>query len=123
MSTLEHLVPAIDLCKKIPEGHFADSALIWFFDGKNWWVNAREFDSQPEDECPAPTLAELMLALDEAGYFSPTCCRKANTWCVDCEDDPIDEEASNWPCLYDAEDNYNAAAAALKLWLELESWK
>ena len=94
--------------------------LLWFFDGKDWWVNVREFDAQPEDECPAPTLAEIMLALDEAGYFSPTCYRKANTWCVDCEDDgPADAP----PELFDAEDNYNPATAALNLWLMLEGGK
>jgi len=43
MSEIEKLVPPLEMCKRIPEGEFADSALIWvdrwlieklFIDGK-----------------------------------------------------------------------------------------
>ena len=30
MSKLEDLVPSLELCKRIPAGAFADSALVWF---------------------------------------------------------------------------------------------
>lgn len=29
MSTLEQLVPPLELCQQIPDGAFADSALVW----------------------------------------------------------------------------------------------
>lgn len=117
---LKDLVPPVELCSEIPEGKFADSGLVWCKDEDGLeLVMPREIAKFEKDGIPAPTLQEIMLALDEAGFFSPTCYRKANTWCVDCEDDPIDEEASKLPCLFDAEDRDNAATAALKLWLEV----
>ena len=60
---LEKLVPPRKLCEKIPPGAFADSALIWMFDGVDWWVNVREFDATYDEAYPAPTLAEIMADL------------------------------------------------------------
>ena len=124
---LEDLVPPMELCEQIPEGKFEDSACVWcgdqFFEHITVVPRTYSGVQRDGDIAPAPTLAEIMLALDEAGFFSPTCYRKANTWCVDCEDDPIDEDASKLPCLFDAEDNDNSATAALRLWLSVTSDK
>ena len=116
MSELKDLVPPLELCKKIPAGEFENSALIWFFDGKNWWVNAPEFDAQPEKEYPAPTLAEIMLAIDEAGGVCPECYYLENTWKIDCRD-----KLFNYEELIEAEDEYNPADAALRLWLKVKA--
>ena len=32
MSTLERIVPPLELCKLIPEGEFEDSSLVWVYD-------------------------------------------------------------------------------------------
>ena len=114
MSELKDLVPELDFCSKIPDGCFDDSALIWFYDGSKWWVNAREFDATPEKQYPAPTLAEIMLAIDEAGGVCPDCYYRENTWKIDCRD-----KLFNYEELIEAEDEYNPADAALKLWLEV----
>ena len=31
MSTLERIVPPLELCKQIPEGEFEDAALVWVY--------------------------------------------------------------------------------------------
>ena len=116
MSKLENLVPTLDLCKRIPAGAFVDSALIWFFDGNDWWVNVREFDSQPDYEYPAPTLAEILLALSESGNAYTS---KNEVGCVVLHEIPGDEEGYGYSMRTETDkDNY--ATAALKLWLELE---
>ena len=60
---LKDLVPPLELCRMIPAGMFSDSALIWFFDGHDWWINAREFDATSEEEFPAPTTDEILAEL------------------------------------------------------------
>ena len=69
MKKLEDLVPPLEICKRIPAGAFADSALIWMFDGFDWWVNVRDFDPSYDEAYPAPTQAEIMAELsDEVEY-------------------------------------------------------
>ena len=124
MSKLEDLVPPLELCKQIPEGEFADSALVWMVlpDGSLhpvFPIIARDATLPDDDIIPAPTLAEIMVALDAAGWYCPTAYYQVNTWKVDCESDPVDEEFNSLPTILDAEDKDNAATAALKLWLEV----
>ena len=63
MSTLERIVPPLDLCKKIPEGEFKDSALVWV-DGNT--QNPDEVFVEPRRYAvdgthrPAPTLDEIL---------------------------------------------------------------
>ena len=66
---LESIVPTLELCRRIPQGAFADSALIWFFDGTDWWVNAREFDASSEEEFPAPTTDEILAELAKFPHY------------------------------------------------------
>lgn len=123
---LENLVPPLELCKQIPAGAFADSALVWEknigLDGTVYEprINTRKASLVQNIIYPAPTLAEIMLALDKAGYWCPTCYYQAGTWHMDCEDD---DPAVPAPAIMDAEDRDNPATAALKLWLELEARK
>ena len=114
MSNLEDLVPPLELCKRIPEGCFADSALVWnegFVKG-NFVIEQRGFGMHYI--APAPTLQEILLAIDEAGGVCPECYYLKNTWKIDCRD-----KLFNYEELIEAEDEYNPATAALKLWLKL----
>ena len=117
MSELENLVPPRGLCKMIPEGAFADSALIWMYDGQDWWVNAREFDASYDEAHPAPTLAEIMAEIvklkDLRGLNNHVYLKwDREAWRADCWDDGYH--------VIEMHDIANAATAALKLWLELK---
>lgn len=75
MSSLQDLVPPLDLCKLIPAGEFADSAFVWLEveildENKKEWgvINA----TKPILGChnpkhPAPTLQEILAALPPYG--------------------------------------------------------
>lgn len=109
---IEDLVPPMKLCKQIPKGKFADSALVWRGTNHLWWDyytmprecgNCRELDPG-EIIAPAPTLAEIIEELPkyvEYRWYNGKFC----------------------PChpKYDPEDfsDKNPATAALKLWLEV----
>lgn len=65
MSSIESIVPPVELCKQIPEGEFEDSALVWYrFWGednvcpRDQW---RGFDW--ERPVPAPTLDEILESI------------------------------------------------------------
>ena len=67
MATLKDLVPPLELCREIPEGEFAESALV---QAKTWadtepFVAPREaaIENNWEILAPAPTLAEIMEKL------------------------------------------------------------
>ena len=72
---LEEIVAPLELCKKIPDGVFAESALIWIYSYGEWWVNVRDYDPSYDALFPAPTLTEILDAIDETGCsFSLTEC-------------------------------------------------
>ena len=65
--TLESLVPPLDLCKRIPQGKFADSALVY---GNPMGWSPCLYPQLVTRSCdpslviaPAPTLEEIMEAL------------------------------------------------------------
>lgn len=73
MSNLEKLVPPLELCKQIPNGEFADSALVWDnvsgYGCTDWHVckrvkrkvQLREFCVSPKHaDVPAPTVEEIL---------------------------------------------------------------
>ena len=113
MSELESIVPALELCKLIPEGCFEASALIWYYDGAEWWVNAPEFDATTERQFPAPTLAEILEAIHKLDLWVG---RGIATGTVFFGDD-IDTF-----CLIRT-DIPRATEDALKLWLKLKGIK
>ena len=110
MSRLEDLVPPLELCKKIPQGKFADSALVWMWD----------LDGDPglfPRECgicnqygteiaiaPAPTLAEILEALGAATSY-----HLGDAWLVALCNDSRDNGVKD----------ANPATAALRLWLKV----
>lgn len=125
---LEELVPKIELCKLIPDGEFADSALVWrIVRGK--YSGERVLDDVFPRECgrcgtmdsgsilaPAPTLLEIMVEIDNLGGWCPTAYRLQNSWTVDYQEDNEDGMKD----VVEQSDLDNPATAALKLWLELK---
>ena len=89
--TLEILVPPLELCKQIPKGCFADSAMVWANNPKlGFQVMPRIFNTFG-DNCehhyegiPAPTLAEIIYKLnnnadiwqDADGFWFWSVCRR-----------------------------------------------
>lgn len=116
MKTLESLVPPLELCKQIPKGAFADSALVWIIKAQEepevWERDTTNNIPPIWSKYPAPTLAEILKDLaethDDACCFNAT---EAGIWYVQVENFEVVEERS--------ERDANPATAALKLWLEL----
>ena len=70
MSNLKSIVPPLDLCKKIPEWEFVDSALVWEKTEKYFQATEiidYEYKAVPRSEScggfPAPTLEEVLEAI------------------------------------------------------------
>jgi hypothetical protein len=130
MSSLENLVPPLELCRQIPEGAFADSALVWGFTmflasyppKPVWEVMPRNRSFGSATKIPAPTLAEILEALDIGGHICITCIKEYNTWKVECEDMPeIERDSAGYPVIdiVSRRDSINPAIAALKIWMEV----
>ena len=66
MRGLESIVPPPELCDEIPEGCFADSALIGIYSDGEWIVLPRSKELEAITHVPAPTLAEIMEALPKS---------------------------------------------------------
>ena len=123
MSKLENLVPPLELCKRIPEGSFEDSALVWG-NPKGWYpclfpdVVSRDCCDDPSKViAPAPTLAEILQALPRRNAdLLPVCVTPELT-----TTDP-DGFTDAWACGYRKIDPFvdpRPEVAALRLWLEL----
>lgn len=122
MTNLESIVPPLELCKQIPKGAFADSALEWVTCGdtepKYKAVDKRHFPYIPEEGAlvyPAPTLAEILEALENHGRVYTQ--RDDDGWTVMLEI-AGDEEGYG----YDAKierDTAKPETAALRLWLQI----
>lgn len=117
--TLESLVPSLDLCKRIQNGAFADSALVHarIFTG-HIVVVPREaaIENDWDILCSAPTLAEIFAQLPQTStvtWFTPE--EYPNEFAVCCY---VLQPKPRKPKLKSEIDD-NPAAAALKLWLEL----
>lgn len=114
MNNLESIVPPLELCKRIPAGKFADSALVWNEDetypGASAILDVRgnKIFSEGWRNIPAPTLAEIMATLPAC-----TCYRIGKTWTVALCNDTLDNGVKS----------RRAATAALRLWLEVEGVK
>ena len=121
MSKLEDLVPPLELCKRTPEGHFEDSALVWITDfvGGNPIAEPRRYAPYDHIAAPAPTLQEIM---EELPKYNENEVSLALVPSFNSDGDfRIYGEA--WSVGYTHKCNVtdeNPAAAALKLWLELQ---
>lgn len=110
----EQLVPPLKLCKQIPRGAFANSALVWWGmcvyprihpDGARYGEPYRRSGS-----FPAPTLAEILEEIDPSFDANITVTYHFGQWKV---------EHRHYPREGVGSDNDNPATAALKLWLEV----
>ena len=68
MSSLESIVAGLELCKKIPDGEFTDTALVWI-DGNTQnpeyvFVEPRRY-AIDGTFIPAPTLEEILEGIGE----------------------------------------------------------
>ena len=72
MSDLTDLVPPLELCKLIPAGEFADSALVWRVPNSSFPLEDEFYEIHRRDKCeswmkdkqiPAPTLQEIMAEI------------------------------------------------------------
>lgn len=121
MNGLEKLVPPLELCKQIPAGEFADSALVWGFpadDGCDFFENHSEKNAilfATEDYgmwrqvAPAPTLEDI-AAKTPGG--------------IEVNFDEKFVESVDFECGGESAHEYwtdkeNAATAALRLWLRI----
>lgn len=127
MSNLTDLVPPLELCRKIPEGKFKDSALVWLEveipqeNKKEWRVinRTKPIDVCHNAKCPAPTLQEILAALPPYG--------KNEQILACCVPDWADFDArvfgEHWRVGYTGDcsiNDKNPATAALKMWLKLK---
>lgn len=131
---LKDLVPPLELCKQIPEGKFADSALIWSYDGDFWSVQDRNavMPYIPENTHPAPTLQEILTVLPS------TIMEDHQEYELVILDKRTDYHTLDWQIGYKKriiwgkkftahkkyrEHDYHLPSAALRLWLSVTSDK
>ena len=119
MSNLESIVPPLELCKKIPEGEFRVSVLVWKERIGNF-RDARVKIREPEDISykvesvevnyfPAPTLEEIRRELRNLSVVT-----HENRLIVSCKIDP-----ETWASETVKSDEHGTDAA-LRLWLKLK---
>lgn len=122
--TLEDLVPPLELCKKIPEGMFKNTVLVWW--GACVYPRIKPGGGMHMDEIwhkrdavPAPTLQEILAALPPYGKNE-----KILACCVpDWADFDARVFGEHWRVGYTGDCSINdttPATAALKLWLKLK---
>lgn len=111
MSELKDIVPSLELCKMIPKGEFAESALIWSDwrngDGgkRGFAVYFRENLLWP-NSLPAPTPTEILASLPFGTII-------------------MQDEPNVWVCISQmgamVRKADSAANAALKVWLKINN--
>lgn len=105
---LESIVPSLETCRKIPQGSFPNSALVWYSDKEGHFVQSRD-PVLAAIICPAPTLAEIMEEIATVGCFVRVCEVGGNV-----------EYTASLPLSDIEETNTNPATAALRLWFRMK---
>lgn len=90
MRSLESIVASLELCKKIPDGEFEDTALVWEtyyskYSIKPVVIDRKTSESTPhefvENVYPAPTVVEIMKAIKKMKVCSSICpSNRDNGW-------------------------------------------
>lgn len=117
MNNLESIVPPLELCKFIPEGKFAESALVFNYHecgGGHYTLIERRYAPPDKPLIPAPTLQEILAAIGSSFDARITCEYHFGLWEV---------AYSYYPQEAFAVDEDNPVIAALRVWLELERKK
>ena len=132
VNKLKNIVPPLELCKKIPEGEFEDSALVWVYDDvvgflcrtsgceqihkKEWQLehnHPRKIAIRrkcAQEIYPAPTLEEIITTLLTYGWLVKIDCR--------IQLDTFVELYSRTSNMRYAEYGPSASEAALRLWFK-----
>lgn len=113
--TLENLVPSLETCRKIPQGEFTDSALVWLPSEKIAHVFARDqiavYSEKTLKMCiPAPTHEKICMDINRiTGEKIVTSCF-GGFWIVSVRinGDSLVVRAQN------------PATAALRMWMRLK---
>ena len=110
--TLETIVPSLEDCRRIPQGSFPNSVLVWYSDKEGHFVQSRD-PVLAAIIVPAPTLAEILAEIaDIKKYESTRMTRKTIAgWKMHTHINGYD---------YSADCDPNPATAALRLWLKLK---
>ena len=144
MNNLGSLVPPLELCKKIPAGKFADSALVW---GRQWFV----YDGFPAKNSQyEPFLRDntILCEVESISYYrkenpnatllyecapAPTAAEILECLTANWLDVPeIQYDGVLWKAFYTYHNSGNpmtpqpgttATTAALRLWLDVEGVK
>ena len=119
MSNLKSIFPPLDLCKKIPEWEFVDSALVYkerIGISRDYLVKMREpedisykVESAGVNYFPAPTLEEIRRKLRNLSIVPGD-----DVIHVECKIDP-----ENWVSTIAVNEN-DVTAAALRIWFEVK---
>lgn len=122
MSQLQDLAPPLELCKLIPAGEFEYSELIYVpcSNGRDFKLRQRTsfYEASHNGIFPAPTLQEILMAIDHAGGWCPTAYRLNGYWTVAYQEDKFWRND-----IVEQTDPDNPATAALKLWFKLKGIK
>lgn len=125
MSNLTELVPPLELCKLIPAGKFAETALVWIDhrdvypeENANPSVVVRKIAwaaTSKKGVCPAPTLQEIMENMTTLCVTPEIFHAHKNYWTAQ-------GEVLNHDGMYKFHHgcSSNPATAALRLWLKLK---
>lgn len=119
VNKLESIVPPLELCKRIPEGEFEDSALVYkerIGISRDYLVKMREpedisykVESAGVNYFPAPTLEEIRRKLRNLSIVPGD-----DVIHVECKIDP-----ENWVSTIAVNEN-DVTAAALRLWFKVK---
>lgn len=119
---LENIVAPPELCRQIPPTAFSDSAFLWCFDcGLSPFVIKRSAaDDYHCPQYPAPTLAEILKAVEDRGDVCPPSVYRDDApdtygWCC-----RVWRRTDEWKnALVEENDPEGPTAAALKLFLRI----
>lgn len=124
---LKELVPPLELCKLIPAGEFAESALVWRVPNSSFPLESEFYEIHCRDKCeawmkdkqiPAPTLEEIMEVLPhDSAYNDLLIGYSARV-----------DKFTGWHIYYSGDRkrhtyDQSAVTAALKLWLKTKGIK
>jgi hypothetical protein len=135
MSNLLDLVPALDMCLKIPNGEFSDSAFLWIeADDKN--VSGRlirrtkAVKNWDRRTAPAPTLQEIMEEIASIDKIYSVCPFTGETICTNPKYDPairyspgrlLSWSSKRWRDSVWVENEETACEAALRTYLKIKN--
>lgn len=135
MSNLLDLVPPLDICLKIPNGEFSNSAFLWIeADDKNvsgrLICRTKALKNWDRRTAPAPTLQEIMEEIAGIDKVYSACKVTGETLCTNPNYDPsihyspkrfLSWSSKRWRNSVWAENEETACEAALRTYLKIKN--